>query len=508
VVGLTALGFALRLAGIDQSLFADELSTYWVSTKPDLGQVIEAVETNQEITPPLYFILAWIAAKIGDPLEWLRVPSLFAGTATIPLTYLLGVKTVGRGPALVGATLIALSPFLIFYSIEARAYGLMTMLALLSTLALLAALERGRVGWWATYAGCAAAAMYTHYTAIFVLLAQAGWAAWAYPRSRGALVVASAGAALAFAPWMPSFADDSDSPTQELIEYIDPFGLDALQRGLLRWSLGQPIVPLSTLPGTIGLVLAGVGIGVALAGLGVLLARRATPSRGLPPPLILVMLLAAATPLGAALYSLVGDDLFFARNLLASWPGLALVAGALLSAVPGPFRIAATALVLGAFALGAVKSLDPEAQRPDYRGVAEFVDRSAGPEDPVVDDPPAAPAPVTTLQVSLEERHPFIQVRERALLTRFLGYPAPSTAAVRRRAASAEGRRLVAVASGPPREIERPPPDVARWLPRGFELTETRRYRGYVPSALLPRAASGRIDLGVYVFTERRRRGE
>jgi hypothetical protein len=508
LVGLTALGFTLRVIGIDQSLFADELSTYWVSTKPDLEQVMDAVQTNQEITPPLYFILAWIAAKAGDPLEWLRVPSLLAGTAMIPLTYLLGVKTVGRPGAVLGSALVALSPFLIFYSIEARAYGLMTMLVLLSTLALLAALESGGMGWWAAYAVCAAAAMYTHYTAIFVLVAQAAWAAWAYPRSRGALFVASAAAALAFVPWLPSLADDSASPTQRIIELIEPFGFDALQRVLLRWSLGQPLASLSSLPGAIGLVLVGLGLGVALVGLSGHLARRRRLSWGLPPRLTLAVLLAVATPLGAALYSLVSDDLFFARNLTASWPGLALAAGAFLVAVPVPFRIASTALVLSAFALGAVKTLDPDVQRPDYRGAAEFVDRSAGPQDPVVDDPLVAPAPVTALQVSLEEPHRFIQVRGRALLTRFLGYQALSTAAVRRRAASATGRRLVAVASGPPQEIERPPPAVARWLPSGFELSETRLYRGYVPSALFPGAAGGRIDLGVYVFTERRRRSE
>ena len=74
-----------------------------------------------EITPPLSFLLTWLTTRLGESPELVRLPALVAGIAAIPLVYLLGVLTVGRRAALLGATLTALSPFMIFYSAEARA---------------------------------------------------------------------------------------------------------------------------------------------------------------------------------------------------------------------------------------------------------------------------------------------------------------------------------------------------------------------------------------------------
>jgi uncharacterized membrane protein len=67
--------------------------------------------------------------------------------------------TVGARAAVVGCALVALFPFLIFYSTEARPYALLVLLILLSTLALLRAVRAGGLGWWAAYAvfACAAA---------------------------------------------------------------------------------------------------------------------------------------------------------------------------------------------------------------------------------------------------------------------------------------------------------------------------------------------------------------
>ena len=104
------------------------------------------------------------------------MPSLLAGVATVPLVYVLGRADGGRAAALAGTALFALSPFAIFYASEARAYALMTLLVVLSTLSLLRALETNDRRWWAAFTLLPAAAMYAHYTAVFVLAAQAGWA--------------------------------------------------------------------------------------------------------------------------------------------------------------------------------------------------------------------------------------------------------------------------------------------------------------------------------------------
>src|SRR5215207_5719297 len=172
VAALTAVGVALRLAVAQQSLFADELSTRFVVAGRGLADVVSVVHTDAEITPPLYFVATWLTTRLGLTPELLRAPSLLAGAVAIPLVYLLGVRTVGRRAALVGAALTTFSPFMVFFSAQARGYELMIALVLGSTLCMLVAVERGGARWWAAYAACACGAVYTHYTSTFALAAQ------------------------------------------------------------------------------------------------------------------------------------------------------------------------------------------------------------------------------------------------------------------------------------------------------------------------------------------------
>ena len=102
---IVVIGCALRARALGQSLFGDELFTYEIVTGRSLGDVIDGINST-ELNPPLYFVLAWLAAKIGDPLIWIRVPSLVFATAAIPLVWLVGRRTVGRNAALLGAALL------------------------------------------------------------------------------------------------------------------------------------------------------------------------------------------------------------------------------------------------------------------------------------------------------------------------------------------------------------------------------------------------------------------
>ena len=184
ILALAIVGGIVRLIVAGQDLFADELATYWVVSTNGLSGVIETVSTTAEITPPLGFVLSWLTTRIDLSPELLRLPALIAGIGSIPLVYAVGVRTVGRGAGLLAATLTTLSPFMIFYSAEARGYGVLIAFVLLSTLALLLAIDDGRRRWWVAYAALVCLAAYTHYTSIFVLAAQFGWALWAHPRAR------------------------------------------------------------------------------------------------------------------------------------------------------------------------------------------------------------------------------------------------------------------------------------------------------------------------------------
>ncbi len=175
---LTVLALVWRLSQIDQSLVGDEGYTFQDISAGSLGSTISLVNAGGENSPPLYFILAWFTAKIGDPSVWLRLPSIVLGTATVPVVYGIGREVFGRLAGLTAAAVVTLSPFAIFYSVEGRAYATMAFFVALSTLALLHAVRTRSVWWWALYAVAVAGAAYSHYTAIFLLAAQAAWALW------------------------------------------------------------------------------------------------------------------------------------------------------------------------------------------------------------------------------------------------------------------------------------------------------------------------------------------
>ena len=171
VAGLTLLALGLRLACLGQSPFGDELFLFAIVHDHSLGQVLSIVHDTEK-TPPLGFLLSWLFAHGDDADVLVRIPSLLASVATVPLAYALGVRTVGRGAGVFAAAWLAIAPFQIFYGSESRSYALAAALALLSTLALLAAVRRPGLWLWVLYALAATAAIYTHYIAALVLIPQ------------------------------------------------------------------------------------------------------------------------------------------------------------------------------------------------------------------------------------------------------------------------------------------------------------------------------------------------
>src|SRR5436190_23350384 len=102
VAGLAVVALALRIPGLDQSLFGDELFTYDTAAVGSLHDLFHAVRTT-EVSPPAFFVVAWLARRVGDAQVWLRLPSLACGTALVPLVYAVGRRLVGTPGALVGA---------------------------------------------------------------------------------------------------------------------------------------------------------------------------------------------------------------------------------------------------------------------------------------------------------------------------------------------------------------------------------------------------------------------
>jgi hypothetical protein len=121
----------------------------------------------------------------------------------------------------------------------------------------------------------------------------------------------------------------------------------------------------------------------------------------------LIVALALATAIGVLMSSMVGTDIWYADHLYASAPAAALVLGALLVAIPRRPRAVAITVVLGVLVFGTIRGLSPSWRRPQYRTVAQYLDRMAKPRDPVVlfTEPVVFDA---AIQVQLKRRHTII----------------------------------------------------------------------------------------------------
>ena len=407
---LTAVGLLLRLLRYDQSVFGDELSTLFIVKNRSLGDVLSDVSSDAEISPPLYFVLAWLTTKLGSAAELVRLPSLIAGTASIPLVYAVGVKALRRPAAgLVAAAFLALSPFMILYSTDGRGYAVAIALLLLSTLSMLIAVDTGRTRWWVAFGAFTFLAMLTHYTAAFVLIAQLLWLLWASPPSRRAGLAATTVAAIAYIPWVPSLLADMDSPTMQILNALQGSGFGIKRAAVETWMFGYPYADLHEVPGHVFLALGFLGLlGAGIAGL-VRFFRGSgrTVDRGV----VLVIAIAVATPAAEAVLLLVGGtDLFSARNLTVSSGGLALTAGALLTSAGVLWGTVCGIAVFACLGVGAARIYRTDSTMIDFKGVASRIESEAMPGDVVIDLVTATPVPLTPLDADLAQRYPEYRV--------------------------------------------------------------------------------------------------
>jgi len=214
LAAITLLAGAIRFYRLGtESLWFDETHT-WRMTQVTWNQfMFIRVLWHEEPYPPLYLTLiyGWVA-WLGDSEVVLRFPSLVAGVLTIPVLGWGMGRLVGKSLGLIAALLLALSPFHIWYSQEARVYTLFALLVLLSTLALAEAWRTNRRPAWFIYGLLCLLGCYTHYYVIFYLAGQALFVVIASlmairkgdrdPRWRS-WVITGVIAALFYLPWLP-----------------------------------------------------------------------------------------------------------------------------------------------------------------------------------------------------------------------------------------------------------------------------------------------------------------
>jgi hypothetical protein len=407
-VAITALAAFLRFATLgSQSLWYDEAFTPVHVLRASLGATLHNV-VHTENTPPLWYVLEWgLSRLLGSGAVALRLLSALAGIATVPVAWAIGAELQGphtRRAAILTAALVASSPLLVWYSQEARAYGLFVLSASLALLCCVRALRDPSTGRLWAFALAASLALLTHYFAVFLLIPMGAWLLWeavgeedrvspwrvrevgegkgdgehgevapeerpGNPRNPLRVLFALALPVLVGAGLVPLILAQGGHGTQWIGEWALASRLEAIPQyyltGYTGAALGHGVELLVAV-----VILGGVGYGLWCT---------LTPreERGA----LLVLTVAAGGVLIPVALAALGADYLAPRNLVAAMvPVSALLAIVIVARRTGRVGILlAGVLVVGFSALTIDVSLSPRLQRGDWSGVADAL--RAGPAD-------------------------------------------------------------------------------------------------------------------------------
>ena len=416
VLAAGGLVTALRLGA--QSFWIDEAITLVPVTQArDAADLLARVRTI-DTQPPASHALLYSLRRLlpHDEFGW-RLPSFLAVEAGVLLLALLGGRLYGAAGLFWTGLGAQISPYLLFYAMEARNYALWFLALALAAYAMTRCLQaiaaRDPVPSVATWAVVWTAAnvlgLWTHLFHVFALLAQgvilAGLALALRPPRRIArtcalVFAASLGASLLlFLPWVVTVTQGQAlargvgwrRPLSASGFLYFPFAL------FFGFSFGPDLRELHERPPReilaahpLPLLLGAAALLVLMAGLGSCLrqARRA----GDPPAGVLYLLAPAAGLLGPALYVLARDFPLVPRHLMFLWPLVPLFQAALATHRPRfRFVVAAIVCLQGVAAFNLL--FDPVYAKDDERGAIRFAEDRSGARPVILGD--AAPLYVT-----------------------------------------------------------------------------------------------------------------
>jgi hypothetical protein len=366
LAGLTILGGVLRFATITgQSYWVDEAQAAH-ELQLSFGAMLGAW-SHVEGNPPLYFVVGWGWARLfGTGEAGLRSLSALAGTAVIPITYLCGRELVSRRAGLVAAALAAVSPFMIWYSQEAREYMLLAALSGASLLFFARAFRRRTrrdLVLWTVFSGLA---LLTAYFAAFLIAAEA--IALLY-RAGTRLRLAAVGSLAALeAVLIPHALSNLTNQLQWVVAVPLSVRVQQVPVAFAMNTLYQSSIVSYGLLGAA--LLAAILIAVLVIG------ADATELRGAG----IAAALAASVVLTPLLLALLGHDDYIVRGLIPAWIPLAIVIGAACTTAHARAAGAALAVAMLAMFVYAGIRIDgnPEYQRPNWRGVADALGHPRG----------------------------------------------------------------------------------------------------------------------------------
>ena len=173
ILAIFVVGLALRLYALgSESLWWDEVYAISRMAHPGPLEIIRLSSTDNN--PPLFYLLLhyWMPLA-GDSAFSVRLPSAIAGALTVLVMYRIGTLLFDRSAGLLAALVLALSAYHLRYAQEARAYGLMVFLTLLSFYFFVRLIKDGGSRYTSIgYVICTALLMYTHFYGVFFVAAQ------------------------------------------------------------------------------------------------------------------------------------------------------------------------------------------------------------------------------------------------------------------------------------------------------------------------------------------------
>lgn len=168
------VGTALRFV-VPRGLWLDEATSVHEASL-SFGGMIRDLRTT-DVHPPLYFSVLWVTIRaLGTGQLAVRVPSIIAGSLTIPALYALGKEAYDRRTGAVAAAIGVVAPILVWYSQEARMYSMLALFGLIAMWAQVRIVRRGpehagRLAW-VVYVLATVAMIWTQYFGLLQFAAQ------------------------------------------------------------------------------------------------------------------------------------------------------------------------------------------------------------------------------------------------------------------------------------------------------------------------------------------------
>jgi mannosyltransferase len=168
LLSLTIAGLFLRFYNLGfNSLWLDEASTYTFASMsiPGIWQATTAGEFN----PPLFYWIEHLMLTIGNNEVILRFIPALLGVLTIPLIYFVGKEFIDKNVGIIAAAACTFSPFLIYYSQEARAYSMGLFFVAFATFYFLKALKTNETIYWILFGVLSALAFWSHFYTLVII---------------------------------------------------------------------------------------------------------------------------------------------------------------------------------------------------------------------------------------------------------------------------------------------------------------------------------------------------